>query len=294
MVLGHFSIDQNLMELTEHLTVLLPIACYETTINQNIQGHIPLHWHDELQFVYMNKGKAIFHINGEGVELLEGNGLFINSGLLHMAEEKTKAASYICMNVAPSFVLSQELFSTFVYPYVQASNLPYVNIDGNKEWGKIILESILKINRLLKEKQPFFEIDISTQLAKAWKSFMMHGIPPAFNKTEASKNEKMKRMLDWIHHHYEEKVSLEDIASAGQLSRSECCRYFKRILKRSPFSYLEHYRIQKSLLLLQEEDANITEVGYRVGFNSTSYFIQKFRKEIQMTPLAYKKHKQKS
>jgi AraC-like DNA-binding protein len=101
----------------------------------------------------------------------------------------------------------------------------------------------------------------------------------------------MKQMLSWIHLHYAEKIMLNDIARAGQLSRSECCRYFKRILNTTPLNYILEYRIQKSLFLLQQTDTSVTEVAYQVGFNSTSYFIDKFRKSMHMTPLAYKKYK---
>lgn len=40
-MIKHFTVDQSYKELTEHRTLLLPIACYETAINQNINGHIP-------------------------------------------------------------------------------------------------------------------------------------------------------------------------------------------------------------------------------------------------------------
>ncbi|WP_419766674.1 helix-turn-helix domain-containing protein [Acinetobacter baumannii] len=52
-----------------------------------------------------------------------------------------------------------------------------------------------------------------------------------------------------------------------------------------------NYRIQKSLPLLQERGSNVTEVAFKVGFNSSSYFIEKFRKSMNMTPLAYKKNR---
>ncbi|BBP88894.1 hypothetical protein BsIDN1_25120 [Bacillus safensis] len=81
-------------------------------------------------------------------------------------------------------------------------------------------------------------------------------------------------MLNWIHQHYHEKILLQDIARAGQLSRSECCRSFKDILKKSPMHYVNEYRIQQSLILLQEPDLNITEIAYQVGFNSTKLFYQ--------------------
>lgn len=36
-------------------------------------------------------------------------------------------------------------------------------------------------------------------------------------------------------------------------------------------------------------DVNVTEAAYRVGFASASHFIERFRLQTGMTPLAYKK-----
>ncbi|MFJ8258404.1 helix-turn-helix domain-containing protein [Peribacillus asahii] len=290
MQMKNFKVDQSLKELTKHRTVALPIACYETTIAQNIHGYIPLHWHEEIQFVLIVKGAATFQINEEKLVVREGNGLFINSGCLHMAKENNQSGCvYICLNVSPHFVLPQELYTTYVYPYIQATNLPYLYVDANERWGKNILEAIVNINQWIQQKSPYYEIDITVQLTLIWQNLIINGFQLEYNQTEMLKNDRMKQMLNWIHLHYAEKIMLDDIARAGQLSRSECCRYFKRVLKTTPLNYVMDYRIQKSLSLLQQAESNVTEVAYQVGFNSTSYFIDKFRKSMNMTPLAYKK-----
>ncbi|WNF24887.1 AraC family transcriptional regulator [Mesobacillus jeotgali] len=287
-----FRVDQNLKELTEHRTVELPIACYETTINQNINGYIPLHWHDEFQFVVLVKGEAVFQINEENIAVREGEGLFINSGRLHSATNQDDSdCVYICLNVSPSFMLSQELFSTYVNPYIQATNLPYLSLSPNENWAENILGAIISINQLLRKKSLYYEIDISSQLTIIWKNLMKNGFQLKYEQTEIIKNQRMKQMLNWIHQHYHKKILLDDIARAGQLSRSECCRYFQRTLKKTPLNYVTDYRIQKSLVLLQQPESTVTDVAYQVGFNSTSYFIDKFRKSMNMTPLAYKKNK---
>lgn len=292
MQMKDFLIDESLKELTKHQTVVMPIACYQTTINQNIHGYIPLHWHDEIQFVLIVKGEATFQVNEDWIVVREGDGLFINSGRLHMAQDKNQSGCvYICLNPSPYFVLSQELYTTYVKPYIQATNLPYLYIDANEIWGKNILDTILEIYQYIELKSRYYEIDITMRLALIWKNLIDNGFKLEYDQTEILKSQRMKQMLSWIHQNYAEKMMLEDIARAGQLSRSECCRYFMRYLKCTPLNYVIDYRIQKSLSLLQQGGSNITEVAYQVGFNSTSYFITKFRDSMNMTPLAYKKKK---
>ncbi|WP_229677404.1 AraC family transcriptional regulator [Psychrobacillus lasiicapitis] len=287
-----FVIDDSLKDLTSHNTVVMPLACYKITINQNIHGYIPLHWHDEIQFVLVVKGEAIFQVNEDWIEVREGDGLFINSGSLHMAQDKEQSGCvYICLNLSPFFVLSQELYTTYVKPYIQATNLTYLYIGVNEIWGKNILDAVLEIYQFIERKSQHYEIDITIQLAFIWKQLIDNGCKLEYIQTEILKNQRMKQMLSWIHENYAEKMMLGDIAKAGQLSRSECCRYFKRVLKTTPLNYVIDYRIQKSLYLLHQDDATITEVAYQVGFNSTSYFINKFKASINMTPLAYKNSK---
>lgn len=293
MQIMDFQIDPNLRELTEHRTIVLPLACYRTTIRKHMQGHIPLHWHEEFQFVRVMKGQADFRVQDKHVRLGQGEGLFINSGCLHMATDEDRSGCiYICLNVAPSFVVSQELYSAYVYPYMQATNLPYVRLNAEEEWAKAILEAIVAIHRLVEQRPAHYELDVTAYLARLWKNLIANGFPLEYEQAEMLKNRRMKAMLDWIHRHYNEKVLLDDIARAGQLSRSECCRYFKRMLKKSPLQYVMDVRIRQSLVLLQQPERSVTDVAYQVGFNSTSYFIQQFRQSMNMTPMAYKKSTQ--
>ncbi|WP_411218580.1 helix-turn-helix transcriptional regulator [Terribacillus saccharophilus] len=176
-----------------------------------------------------------------------------------------------------------------MHPYIQATNLAYIKIGTEEDWEKNILKAIMDMHHLIQQQAPFFEISVMHHLNYIWQNLIMNGIKLEYKETDMIKSQRMKQMLHYIHCHYNGKMSLSDIAKAGQLSRSETCRYFQRIVKRSPLSYVTDYRIKKSMLLLRDPDVNVTEAGYQVGFNSTSYFIAKFRESVGMTPLAYKR-----
>lgn len=290
MQIKDFTVDRNRRELTEHRTLVLPMACYETTIKENINGYIPLHWHEEIQFVVMKKGEARFQINEEKIILQEGEGLFINSGCLHMAEEIDNSGScYICLNVLANSILPQELWGSYVQPFIQSGYFPYILLPSEMKWTETIFKNILEINKLIEEKPFLYEMDATAKSLVIWKCLVENAFHFSKFQQEHLNSDRLKQMLNWIHEHYTEKMRLDDIARAGKLSRSECCRYFKKILNKTPFNYVIEYRIQKSLKLLQEDDSNVTEVAYQVGFNSTSYFIEKFKQHMNMTPLAFKK-----
>ncbi|WP_345807368.1 AraC family transcriptional regulator [Bacillus pumilus] len=288
----HFLIDYNLKELTEHSTTTWSIALYHTKICDHRSGHIPLHWHDEFQFVFILEGEAEFHINEETICLKEGDGVFINSGCLHMAKDANgTTCTYLCLNVSPHFITANELFTTFVHPYMHASQTPYILLNRKDHWPNHIYQCIQTIQRLIDETPAYYELELNIQLITMWKCLLQNGFQIKYDARQHDKNERMKPMLNWIHQYYHEKVLLQDIARAGQLSRSECCRYFKDILKKTPLDYVNEYRVQQSLILLQETDFNITEIAYKVGFNSTSYFISMFKRIKNTTPLAYRKLK---
>ena len=100
-------------------------------------------------------------------------------------------------------------------------------------------------------------------------------------------------MIGFIHRHYAEKITLDDIAAAGMMCRSKCCQLFKETLHRTVFEYLLHYRIRKSLSLLTDTDNNITEIAETCGFNGSSYYTEVFNKIMEITPRDYRKKKYK-
>ena len=99
----------------------------------------------------------------------------------------------------------------------------------------------------------------------------------------------LKDMLSYVHEHYPEKISLNDIANAGKISISSCNTIYKKYLKESPIKHLLNYRLMKSCELLIENALSVTEIAFDVGFANTSYYIDTFKKRYGCTPNEYRK-----
>lgn len=67
-------------ELTVHGTAAFPIACYHDDLEA---APVPWHWHEELELLIASEGGVLAAAAGEKYTLAEGDGLFINAGVLH-------------------------------------------------------------------------------------------------------------------------------------------------------------------------------------------------------------------
>ena len=101
--------------------------------------------------------------------------------------------------------------------------------------------------------------------------------------------EILKQMLAYLYEHYTEKITLEEIAAAGQISKSSCTAIFKEYLQETPINHLISYRLTQATELLLYTDMTVTEIAYAVGFSGSSYFTEAFRKNFDQTPTEYRR-----
>jgi len=101
-------------------------------------------------------------------------------------------------------------------------------------------------------------------------------------------NERIKKMLMYIHEHFSEDITVSQIAASAAISESECLRCFRNILKIPPINYLRSYRIQKCAEMLWSTSLNISHIAEQCGFHEMSYFSKIFKQTYHCTPTQYR------
>lgn len=112
--------------------------------------------------------------------------------------------------------------------------------------------------------------------------------------TETSRNndrriETIKKAIGYIQDNYKEKIYIRDLADLIGMNEQYFCRFFKRSIGKTPIDYINDYRLNKVIRLLETGDAQITEICLECGFNNMGNFQRLFKRKTGITPLQYRK-----
>lgn len=99
---------------------------------------------------------------------------------------------------------------------------------------------------------------------------------------------------NYIDSHYKEPLSLELLAQVAHLNKFYLAHAFKEEYGMAPINYMISRRIEESRYLLQETDLSMSQIAQILGFSSANYFSQSFRKSQGISPLEYRKTKEKN
>ena len=100
---------------------------------------------------------------------------------------------------------------------------------------------------------------------------------------------KIELMIQRINRDYFENTSLEDYASACNMSKYHFLRAFENITGESPIAYRNRVRLERSRELLEDSELSISKIGETLGYSSQSYFCDAFKKAFGVSPSAYRK-----
>jgi len=287
-------VNDNLQETVKHGSYDFPLAIYTDNFSLFEDGYIRWHWHKELQFSYSLYDKVVVFIEDEKIILSPGEGIMVNSNVLHQIKPYNNSnCMMFSLDFDPSLIGGMDdslIEKKYLTPIIESSNLKFISLKPDVLWQKKILEHLKAIFTLYNEKPYGYELEMTNYLGILWLNLIreMKGEIKDSASTISNDNERVKLSLEYIHKYYTDNILLDNIAMASNISKSECCRSFKRILKVTPFEYLMEYRISKASELLLKNKESISNIALNVGFSGISYFGKVFKKYKNCTPSDYR------
>lgn len=105
--------------------------------------------------------------------------------------------------------------------------------------------------------------------------------------------DRYARILQYIHGHWREPLSLADIALQEHLSVGYMTRFFRKYAGITFTEYLSELRLKNAAYELSTHDASITDIAYDFGFRNVNSFISQFKKKYGVTPKKYQQSEQR-
>jgi LacI family transcriptional regulator len=105
----------------------------------------------------------------------------------------------------------------------------------------------------------------------------------------AIEDEQLVAALEFIREHACEGISVTDVVKPARLSRRVLEQRFAATLNRTPKQEIMRTRIERAKQLLRETDLPVTQIAGQMGYASFNYFCTVFRREVGISPLAFRR-----
>jgi len=276
-------------------TPMFPCGAYLTNMSGAAMEEIPWHWHEDIEVLLVRSGVVRVNISGENFSLKNGEGAFINSSVLHSACVTDKTRCTLISLVFNANLLSGSAESVFEQRYVRplllCRSLPYVRLNADDEWSGRAVSCIKDAYEAYNEGKYGYELIVREKLSQIW-YLLVTNKQPIIEKQHISEDKdvfRIKAMISYLHQRYAERINLDQIAAAANISQRECLRCFRSTIGISPMQYLLKYRLSVSARLLSETPLTITEICMQSGFEDPSHFARAFKSLLLCTPSEYRK-----
>ena len=217
-------------------------------------------WH---QFIWVVSGSGTFRMRDEEFTLTKGKGIFMRKDVPSSYEGEnlyTAWCAFFTTDHLINYAIGEREYLLFDVPRFLAD-------------ATVELQSLAKGNTT------------TMALSAAGYSY----VTELFSAITSAHGTLSLRVRDYMFSHSAEPLTLDDISAAVGTDRFSLCRKFKTETGKSVMQALLSIRISKAKRMLRYTSEAVERVGRLSGFESTSYFIKRFREAVGATPNEYRK-----
>lgn len=268
----------------------------------NSQEDTQLHKHDFIEIVYFLSGSGTHFINGEEYEISSGSLCLINTNVEHYYHIKNEKNGCVAVKNcifypkllgehynSDNFIkeLYRDLYANSYSPTMDIPS-PYLCISKDRDKDYLSLLNIIE-HELAQKKVAYMEIvtlSLRAFLLKLFREYSQNNTPILFPRKNI---EILEEALLYIKTHYNETLSLSDVANRFYFSATYFNNLFKIYTGSTFKKYQQKLRCQKAAELLTKTSMPVYEICNEVGWSDPKQFFSLFKLYTGMSPGNYRK-----
>ena len=273
----------------------LPIECLIMPSTGETPNWPYAHYHEYIELLYVLEGDCEVKRNSIITYLPEHSMYIIQAGEPHCTRRVSRRQNLLCIKFLPQVLYSSEQSVTeleYSIPYVfeHFSDCRYFSPELLQD---TFIPKIMEELCIEKAENDFgYELALRAHMLRIFLWIIRYWHKQAGAPQLATSNPNTAAMLcrarEYVEANYAT-VTLTDVARECGLSYGYFSRMFNTYMKTSFNDYVNQVRVNESMKLLATTDMSITEIALAMGFSTTSYYIQVFKKLKSISPNKFRK-----
>lgn len=280
-------------ENKQHGKLTFPYTVYGGRLPEWL-SEFPLHWHDEMEIIYVLSGSVTVGIQNEEFLIKAGETALIQPQFVHsIRQDGEKSAVYFNILFRLSMLDSGDVcMEKYLYPIYKGERIIPKHLKKGDILSISISPYIKRLAEIAKNRLENYEL-----LVKSYLLVIMHYLcssaQPESSDDQRTRElyDKLKKALDHIRSNYTEEITVEKAAALCNFSASHFSKMFRQLTGISFTKYLINYRLETAAKKLADDGAVISDTAFACGFNNLSYFTRAFKNKYGMTPHEYRRKK---
>ena len=224
-----------------------PVHVYFIELAKMYSNSIQWHWHPEFEIVIVNHGEADILTDDKKIRLKAGQGILINQNTMHSIQPADGDANCSLYSTVfhPSFLFgygNTMMSGKYLTPILSSPVFRTMLLDEQDPVAEKILDAINSVIAVNMTKKYGYELVTKSYLCQLWVILLENVVPQNVkiykNGSLSLDESRVKEAILYIENHYAEHITLDELATSIHISKSECCRCFKRTLELTPIEYL--------------------------------------------------------
>lgn len=273
----------------QHVRPEFPYNTYLCTIPQDF-ARVPLHWHDEMEIIYIKKGIGTVTVQLQPYPVSAGCIALIPPGTLHAIDgQPDSRMEYENILFSRDLLLSAAgdwCDSACLRPLISGrASLPPVLVPGTALHRRAA-DCLDEADAACSAAQPGYPLLVKAALYRLFYTlYTEFGQRPAVPPPEA---ERVKAALAFVAAHRGEKLTVAQAADAAGYSPAHFMRFFKAAVGQTFVEYVTDCRLCAAARALAESETAVRQIAEGEGFESLSYFCRLFRRKYGVSPGHYR------
>jgi AraC-like DNA-binding protein len=252
--------------------------------------------HGYFEILFLCSGSANCHIQDRLLPFSEGDLAIVGSTLYHRIEcQSSTPLTIAALFFEPDLIRceggsdSAEYLTPFL---LQDSEFPHI-VPAETGIPSQVLELMLRIRSELPPLSPRGRLAVKTYLkmilmllVNRYASYT--GTVETFQRQQRDLD-RLLPLFRFLGENCGTAIQVKEASRICGMSESHFMSFFKRVTGLSFMKYLNHYRVERSQVMLVNSDEPMATISQEMGFCDQSYFGTVFRRLVGMTPAAYRR-----